>query len=198
MDESTKKKEPGSLGELPQLRTLFTVGTRKHSAKTFFPALKKLGISRVVDVRRWPDGTYGGFFRKRDLPYFLSVHGISYSHVLAFAPSEELIGWYKEALGNSKEKRNSPLWREYRKRFLREMGDQRVLHESCTEAQTVLRGADMAIALLCAEEDAHVCHRSILAGMIAHWHKNIEVQHITAPHIAKKFKLTEGDGFCVL
>jgi uncharacterized protein (DUF488 family) len=192
-----QRKPPGSYGPLPHLRTIFTIGTRKHRATTFFPPLKKLGVSRLVDIRRRPDGAFSGFMRKRDLPYLLSVHGISYSHVLAFAPSDELIDWYKAA-GGDDDTRNSPLWREYRRRFLKEMGERRVLTEDCQEAQTILRGVDLAIALLCSEEDAHLCHRSLVAGMIAHWHQHIEVQHITAPHIAKKYNLTEGDGFCVL
>ncbi len=188
---------PGHLGELPNLRVVCTLGARKHSAKDFFGLLEQAEVTHLIDIRRRPDGALLGFARQRDLSYLLSVHNMRYTHLPILAPSELLLGWYKQVLGEDKETHDSKRWAEFTRMFMSQMTETKPLHPDSTDVQTVLRGADKVIALLCSEEDPRLCHRSMVANMIARWHKNIKVRHLTTQAVAKRFKLA-GEALCVL
>ena len=202
MDPSPKNgahiSQPGQLGELPHLRPVFTIGTNGLSAKDFFRLLKTVGVSRLVDIRRRPNSAFGRFATQRDLPYFLQLHQMSYSYLPAFAPSDELLTWYKQQPKKQWSDPSSLAWREYVTRFNREMVKKRVLGSTHTDVQSVLHGEDMVIVLLCTEENARVCHRSLVANLIAYWHTNVVVQHLTTQKIAQAHSLEQGETFCVL
>ena len=139
---------------------LYTVGYSKKSAEEFFDLLRSNGVKRVVDVRRHNTNQLAGFTKKGDLAWFLDVIAdIDYEHVLALAPSEDLMHAYrKEGLPYS----------EFAEK-LRAQFDEREMPTKAT--------FDHA-ALLCSEADPSACHRLVAAEYLAEKWSGVDVVHL--------------------
>jgi uncharacterized protein (DUF488 family) len=139
---------------------LFTIGFTKKSAEQFFETLRSAGVRRVVDIRLNNVSQLAGFTKRDDLAYFLDrVAGIGYAHVPVLAPTQDLIDRYR--------KKGLP-FEEFAWEFTTLMQTREV--ESLPEAR--LADCD---CLLCSEEDASVCHRSLVATYLAPHYKNLTV-----------------------
>jgi uncharacterized protein (DUF488 family) len=135
---------------------LFTIGFTKKSAETFFETLRDAGVKRVVDVRLNNVSQLAGFTKRDDLAYFLrEVGSIAYVHVPLLAPTQELIDAYR--------KEHLP-YAEFAKRFEALLKQRKV--ETAPEAR--LHDGD---CLLCSEEQASVCHRSVVASYLTPHYK---------------------------
>jgi uncharacterized protein (DUF488 family) len=138
----------------------------------FFPTLKRAGVQKLLDVRRFNTAQVLGFNKKLDLKYFLEeCFGIAYEHVLDFAPSPELLKEYQTRLG--KKKKDDAAWADYVERFQNEVLSQPIIERFKRATQ----GFD-TICLLCSEETPDRCHRRLLADYFGSHIKNLEVSHL--------------------
>jgi len=76
---------------------IYTIGSTKKSASTFFGLLKKSGAERLVDVRLNNVSQLAGFAKRDDLKYFLAeLCGMEYVHELQLAPNQAMLDGYKK------------------------------------------------------------------------------------------------------
>lgn len=142
---------------------LFTIGFTKKSAEAFFTRLQQAGVKRVVDVRLNNNSQLAGFSKRDDLAYFLrSIAGIEYVHVLELAPTQELLGRYRN------EGRD---WPAYERDFLELIANRKVEQSLPTE---LFDGG----CLLCSEDQPHHCHRRLIAEYLRDRWGTVEIEHL--------------------
>jgi uncharacterized protein (DUF488 family) len=141
---------------------LFTIGFTKRSAESFFTALKRAGVQRLVDIRLNNVSQLAGFTKKNDLRYFTrEICGIDYLHLPQLAPTQEMLDEYKKGKGT---------WLNYERKFLDLMA---VRHVEQTD-KTVLDEA----CLLCSEERPEHCHRRVVAEYLRDKWGTLEILHL--------------------
>src|SRR4051812_30795535 len=75
---------------------IYTIGFTQKSAESFFSALKKAGVRRIVDVRLHNSGQLAGFSKRDDLAFFLkSINKAEYIHLTLLAPTQEMLAEYR-------------------------------------------------------------------------------------------------------
>ena len=127
---------------------IYTIGFTKKSAERFFEALRQSGAKRLIDVRLNNVSQLAGFAKKQDLTYFLKqICGIEYVHVLALAPTQDMLDGYKK-------RRRS--WRDYENEFLTLMRDRKIENEI---SRDLMDGG----CLLCSEDKPEHCHSRLVA-----------------------------------
>lgn len=142
---------------------LFTIGFTKKSAEQFFDLIETSSARRLVDVRLNNVSQLAGFAKKDDLAFFLKrICGIEYEHILALAPTGEMLDAYRK-------KRIS--WTEYESRFLALMVSR--------QAETAVTREQLENAvLLCSEDKPTRCHRRLVAEYLQrHW-GDVDIQHL--------------------
>jgi uncharacterized protein YeaO (DUF488 family) len=114
---------------------------------------------RLIVMRRYPRGI---------------AKGRAHAWVPQLAPSLPLVHWYhehKKAI-ESRWQKADPLrfeteitrfWQTYTRRYLSEM---RTQHSLIDFLASLHRDFGITLTLLCACPDPHLCHRSLLAGLI--------------------------------
>ncbi|MGH8627664.1 MAG: DUF488 domain-containing protein [Gammaproteobacteria bacterium] len=131
-----------------------------YCKKTVYEAPASEDGMRLVVMRRYPRGVSKS-----------RVH----AWVPALAPSLPLVHWYHEQLKaiEAQWKRSDPdrhqqeiarFWKIYSGRYCREMKEQRHLIAFLASLQ---RNFDLSFTLLCACPDYRICHRGLLAELIA-------------------------------
>lgn len=142
---------------------IFTIGFTKKNAEQFFSRLKQPGLQRVVDTRLNNISQLAGFTKKEDLRFFLREVGhIDYVHLLALAPTQEMLDAYKKNGGN---------WDTYEKQFLALMAERRI---ETTIDKNLIAGA----CLLCSEATPHHCHRRLVAEYLRGKWEDVDIQHL--------------------
>lgn len=143
---------------------VFTIGFTKKSARKFFDTLKDSGAKRVVDVRLNNVSQLAGFAKKDDLAFFLErVCSMSYVHLPALAPTQEMLDAYKKDGGD---------WSTYEQRFLDLMERRKI--ESTVPRELIEDGC-----LLCSEDKPHHCHRRLVAEYLrARWGGGFTIKHL--------------------
>ncbi len=142
---------------------LYTIGFTKKTAKQFFELLKQNGIKKVIDIRLSNKSQLAGFSKGEDLRYFLhEIAGISYVHILMYAPSEDILKQYQKG---------EISWIQYQKKYL-ELLEKRKILENLDPA-----GLDRA-CLLCSEEVPDQCHRRLLAEYIQGNIPDVRIIHL--------------------
>lgn len=142
---------------------LFTIGFTKKSAERFFTLLGEAGVERVLDVRLNNVSQLAGFAKKDDLAFFLrAIHSIGYRHLPDLAPTQDILDAYKKEKGD---------WALYEQRFLELMRGRRI-----EEAPD--RALFDKACLLCSEDEAHHCHRRLVAEYLAEKWGEVEVVHL--------------------
>jgi uncharacterized protein (DUF488 family) len=138
-------------------RVIYTVGYQGKTLAGLVAALVGASIKLVIDVRALPLSRRRGF-SKTPLREGLSAAGIDYLHV-------------REA-GNP--------FREHRADVVKCLGLYRAHLEQHPEViDDLLKAAESERAvLLCVEEHAHECHRSVLAAGIRSRARSIEIRDI--------------------
>ncbi len=145
--------------------TLYTIGFTKKSAAQFFERIKYYGIQILVDVRLKNDSQLSGFARKRDLPYFLSLHNCQYEHGIIYAPTEEILtGWKNKRI----------TWPKYETKYRALMTERKAVKEFIT----CYDGLYESVCLLCSEHEPRFCHRRLLAEMIRDELPGTDIIHI--------------------
>lgn len=145
--------------------TVFTIGFTKKSAQTFFELIKSNNITALIDIRLNNHSQLAGFSKGNDLEYFLKeICKCSYRYETIFAPTKEL-------MDNSKSQ--AITLQQFEAAYLRLMEERNALHYF----QNQYLESDR-ICLLCSEDTPELCHRRVLAEMIAGKYPHIEIKHI--------------------
>jgi len=139
--------------------TVYTIGHSNHTREKLLELLRQYGIELLVDVRSSPYSRYNLQFNKKDLAAFITENGIEYS-------------FQGNSLGG---RPNDPSCYDgnelnYSKVREKEWFNDGLAHV-CWEA------SNRVIALLCAEEDPHECHRQHLVTQ-ALLDRGVKVIHI--------------------
>jgi uncharacterized protein (DUF488 family) len=161
------------------ISTIFTIGFTKKTAEEFFRLLQEAQVQKLIDIRENRVGQLAGFAKYPDLPFFLDrILGIAYDYQPIFAPSLEIRTAYRKTRD----------WAQFEKSFRELMMQRRVLD-----------GVDSAsfegrVTLLCSEAEPDMCHRRLVAEMLAqHWTSQghqIEVKHLCSPKPVPRKKRT--------
>lgn len=142
---------------------IFTIGFTKKPAETFFGALKRAGVARLVDVRLNNVSQLAGFAKRDDLRFFTqAICQIGYVHMPSLAPTQEMLDAYKKQKGS---------WSEYESRF-NELIQTREIETLASKE--LLDGA----CLLCSEEKPHHCHRRLVAEYLQQRWTNVVITHL--------------------
>jgi uncharacterized protein (DUF488 family) len=132
--------------------TIYTLGYKGKSLKTFIAQLRDAGIDAVIDVRLRNTSHLAGYTKRDDLAFLLQEgFGVAYEHHPELAPTPEILDAY----------RDDQDWMAYESRFL-PLLQERVAQEIGRE----ILGRYRALCLLCAEPSAEQCHRRLVAE---HW-----------------------------
>ena len=143
---------------------IYTVGFAKKSAETFFGALRKACIKRLIDIRLNNTSQLAGFTKKDDLKFFLQeLCGAEYNHELLLAPTPEIFNSYK---------RKEIGWQEYEQRFLGLMAERKIEEKI---DQNLLNGPTV---LLCSESKANYCHRRLVLEYLQGRWGNFQIIHL--------------------
>ena len=151
---------------------LFTIGFKGKTAEEFFSTLERVGVEKLIDVRRSNSSQLAGFTKGRDLAFFLQTcFGIEYEHVVDFAPSQEVLAEYRSKLGHKK--KDDAAWETYVRRYAQELAQRPVvkLFRKATHGFS-------KVCFLCSEQEADRCHRRLLAEHIAQALGDVEIEHL--------------------
>lgn len=150
------------MSEVLNVNVLYTIGFTKKSAQRFFSLLKDNGVTLVADIRLNNRSQLAGFAKARDLPYFLSLHGIKYVHWVDLAPSAELRALH----GAGDYKRYETAYREL------------IARRAVVEGLPMGIFAAERVCLLCAEAAPTTCHRRLAAELIQAATPTLEIRHL--------------------
>lgn len=141
---------------------LFTIGFTRKSAQAFFTTLAAAGVKHLIDVRLNNLSQLAGFTKRDDLAFFArAVCGISYTHMAALAPTQEMLTDYRK---------NKKGWPAYARQFEALMASRRI--------EEMDRAPFDRGCLLCSEPTPHRCHRRLVAEYLGrHW-ANVSVTHL--------------------
>lgn len=146
--------------------TIYTIGFTKKSAKEFFELLTINKIEIVLDVRLNNTSQLAGFSKYPDLEYFLNaLCNIEYRNDVNFTPTENLLKKYKRKEIN---------WDDYVEEFQQLMTNRKI-DKYIIEKYSYF--ANKNVCLLCSEEKADHCHRSLVAEIIKGIY-NLEIIHL--------------------
>lgn len=143
--------------------TLFSIGYATKSIDTLLEQLQQYEITAVADIRSVPYSRAFPEYHREALHQSLKDNGIQYAY-----------------LGNELGPRSSDKTHyddTGQVQFDRLMASE--LFQSGIERLQAGMGKQLRIALLCAEKDPAICHRSLLVAYYLRHQLNIELQHIT-------------------
>ena len=144
---------------------IYTAGFAAWTAEQFFGALKKHGVSNLVDVRLNNTSQLASFAKKRDLEFFLrELCNVPYFHEPLLAPTASLLRAYRK---------KEITWEEYENNFnllIKERrGEEKVSRELFSVNPVVL----------CSEHKPDQCHRRLAVDYLnSQWGYNVEVVHL--------------------
>jgi uncharacterized protein (DUF488 family) len=140
-------------------KTIHTIGHSNGTAGRLLSLLQQHGITAVADVRSQPYSRFNPQFNREELAAALKASGLEYiflGHELGARSSNSAC--YRDGRAQYSLIAKTPLFEKGIERLLAGMENGRV-------------------AILCAEKEPLVCHRTILIGRCLH-EKGVDVQHI--------------------
>jgi hypothetical protein len=147
MPDATEDMEVGTMAP----HVLFTTGYAGRTLDSFLELLNSHAVERVVDIRRNPISRKKGFSRTA-LSTFLAGSGVEYMHVRELGVPNDL----RTLLRNG-----ACELAEYMKGFGEYLNG-----ESDALAELYRTATGKRCCLLCVEEDASECHRSVVADKV--------------------------------
>lgn len=145
---------------------LVTVGVYDWTLETFLGALRREGVTQLLDLRqrRGVRGPQYAWANSKRLQAALADAGIAYEHLPELAPTTDLrrLQYAEDARQGVGKRSRERLAPDYVTRFTHERLDQ-------VDLAPVVESmpAEGAVALLCVERDPEACHRSLVAERIA-------------------------------
>lgn len=141
---------------------LYTIGFTGKSARRFFELLEQNGVKKIIDTRISNGSQLAGFAKGTDLAFFAErIGGMRYEHVLAFAPTKELLDRYRQ---------KQMTWAEYTVAYLDLLRERDV---AAVDTSTLHEAV-----LLCSEHEPDQCHRRLLADYLQKADPSIEITHL--------------------
>ena len=140
-------------------KTVYTIGHSNGTAERLVGLLIQHGVGTVADVRSQPYSRFNPQFNREDLARVLKASRLEYlflGHELGARSSTSAC--YRDGRAQYSLIAKTPLFEQGIERLRAAMEDRRV-------------------AILCAEKEPLVCHRSILIGRYLH-EKSFDVRHI--------------------
>ncbi len=140
-------------------KTVYTIGHSNGTAERLLGLLIQHGVGSVADVRSQPYSRFNPQFNREDLACVLKASGLEYlflGHELGARSSNSAC--YRDGRAQYSLIAKTPLFEQGIERLQAAMEDRR-------------------LAILCAEKEPLVCHRSILIGRYLH-EKSFHVRHI--------------------
>jgi uncharacterized protein (DUF488 family) len=142
-----------------------TIGVYGFDLPEFLAALRRQGITTVVDVRqrRGVRGAEYAWANARRLEAALADAGIGYVHMKELAPTTEMreLQYREDALKGEGKRSRTKLAESYRRAYTEQVLDVADL----SPLRELMRTGRPA--LLCVERDAAACHRSLIAERLA-------------------------------
>ncbi|MCH7607121.1 MAG: DUF488 domain-containing protein [Chloroflexi bacterium] len=147
------------------VRTAYSIGFTKHSARDFFESLNRAGIERLVDVRLNNVSQLAGFAKRDDLAYFLElICGVEYMHEPLLAPTAELLDAYRK---------RRITWETYERRF------SDLIRERSIGDMFAPEFFDRRTVLLCSEHAPDQCHRRLVLEYLQRvWEGDLVIKHL--------------------
>ncbi|MBN2561552.1 MAG: DUF488 domain-containing protein [Phycisphaerae bacterium] len=143
--------------------TVYTIGSARKNAETFFGKLEQAGVRCIIDIRLRNTSHLAGFTKRDDLRFLLRrVVGIEYVHVPELAPTDDLLDDYLKRRID---------WSTYERRF-----NKILVARSIETLVTPERLADAC--LLCSEVSPKKCHRRLVAEYLQRRFGNIRILHL--------------------
>ena len=130
----------------PREDAVLTIGHSSHALDAFVTLLRQHGVTALADVRSAPYSRFNPQFNRKSLDAALKARGIAYmflGHALGGRPDDP--SCYENGRVRYDRLARTALFRE---------GLERVVQSATSER----------IALMCAEKEPLVCHRTILVG----------------------------------
>jgi uncharacterized protein (DUF488 family) len=153
-----------------------TIGVYGFDAESFLSALRRAGVSRVIDVRqrRGVRGPEYAWANSKRLQAALAEAGIEYEHRSELAPTTEMrqLQYAEDARRGEGKRSRTVLAPEYVRRYTEEILDPVGVEDLASSLPD-----DSAAALLCVERDPEACHRSLIARRLADEH-GLEVEDL--------------------
>lgn len=152
-----------------------TIGHSARSLDEFMELLREHGVTRLVDVRRFPRSRTNPQFNIETLPTALEDEGIDYTHLETLGgrrrarPDSENLGWRNASFRGYADYMQTPEFTSGLEALLELVSEDRV-------------------AIMCAEAVPWRCHRSLIADALLV--RGIEVADIMGPGAARARKLT--------
>ena len=154
---------------------LFTIGHSTRPLPEFIELLRAHGISRVIDVRRFPGSRRHPQYGQVQLQTGLEAEGIGYVHV--------------EALGGRRSTNAESANTAWRNASFRAYADYMATPEFRKALDELLaRAVEEDVAIMCAEAVPWRCHRNLIADAAVA--RGVEVRHITGPSAPSGHKLS--------
>ncbi len=148
------------------MKTLYTIGFTKKTAKQFFELLKENHVDILIDTRISNNSQLAGFAKEDDLKYFLKeIADIIYSYRPDFAPTKELLkDWRDKKITWDQYETQYTFLQEQRKTYRNFLKDYETFNNPC---------------ILCSEDTPEFCHRRLLADLIKKaFSKEVEIKHL--------------------
>lgn len=143
---------------------IYTIGFTQRNAASFFGALRRSGIKRLIDVRLNNTSQLAGFTKKDDLQFFLKeLCEADYLHEPLLAPTQDILDGYKKKGGK---------WGDYEERFLALMSGRQV------EDRMDRRLFEVPTVLLCSEATPEHCHRRLVAEYLQGKWGDVRIVHL--------------------
>jgi uncharacterized protein (DUF488 family) len=143
---------------------IYTIGFTKKTARQFFEALKGASIEQLVDVRLNNVSQLAGFSKRDDLAYFLKqICAVHYLHEPLLAPTQEMLDRFKKS---------DEGWNSYASKFLALMKEREIENKISPAL------FDRRTVLLCSEDQAVHCHRSLVIDYLNSRWGNVHAHHL--------------------
>jgi uncharacterized protein (DUF488 family) len=153
-----------------------TIGVYGWTLERWLDALRRADVQKVLDVRqrRGVRGAEYAWANARRLEAALAEAEIGYEHVPEVAPTTELrqLQYAEDARAGEGKRSRSQLAPAFVERYTSE-----ILDRADLDALAGRVPAEGAAVLLCVERDPEACHRSLVAGRLAHDHR-VRVTHL--------------------
>lgn len=160
------------------MTTVYTVGHGTRTTEELAEVLRAAGVTRLVDVRRFPASRRHPHFARAALEVTLPELGVAYE-------------WRGEELGGRRTRREvagptrHPAWRNEGFRYYADYMDTPGFRAALAEVERV--AAAQALAVMCAETLWWKCHRRLISDALVV--DGLDVVHLIGPGESQPHKL---------
>ncbi|WP_210144058.1 DUF488 domain-containing protein [Staphylococcus sp. GDY8P94P] len=143
--------------------TIFTIGHYNYNLETFLEMLEKAKITKIIDVRSFPNSKKHPQYNQHDFMDWLKEHNIKYKHISLLGGRRKRSGVVGENLNAGWKNQSFHNYADY------------TLTDDFKEGINILMEEkdNNAVALLCAERHPSRCHRLIISNWLQAHNENV-------------------------